>query len=160
MLEWQTLGLHWMRRACGLAWQAKTQKLSDFDFLSREKRGFYRFSFIIHGWNAVFSVFRSSSVDETQKLLFSARHPWMKPRNCCFSLVIRGWNPEIAVFCSSSVDETRFLPFFYENRGRFWLPTIPKGHDMKLPTIEYCKVGKTIISLQWEILMNEEMKNK
>ena len=64
------------------------------------------------GGNVLFRVFRPSSVDEMRILLFSAHHPWMKRRICCFSFVIRGWNADFTVFCSSSVAETQDLLFF------------------------------------------------
>ena len=128
MLEWQALGLHWMRRACGLAWQAETQKTGDSVFRSRAKsRNWVILRFacerrVENGWFCI------SSADDRQFLLyFSFRRPTtgsffhFSIKNCDFSA------PD-AYFCKNGGRFCLPRPISAKNGGRFWLPDGP--HSM------------------------------
>ena len=70
-----------MRRACGLAWQAETQKLGDFGFLSREKRRKRVILIFSLGRNAKNGRFCVSLTSDGQKLGDSAFRLRAKSRN-------------------------------------------------------------------------------
>ena len=90
--------------------------------------GFSSFLIFSLGRNAVFAIFRSSSVDETQNSLFSARYPWMKRSFYCFSLVIRGWKSVFSVFWWKPWAVLPPEAYFCKKRWQVLLPDGP--HSM------------------------------